>query len=190
VFVVKRKIVVFALMVVVLAGLLLLARFQGKFPAGRARSAAVATKGLAAPDFVLTDLQGHNVKLSDLRGKAVVLNFWATWCPPCKQEIPWFVELQKRYGSEGLQVVGVSMDDEGDQKDVAKFAAEQSINYPVLLGKDNVASQYGGIEYLPTTFYIDRDGVVMDRVFGQPGSRDEIEQNVKRALASTAKPLS
>jgi len=82
------------------------------------------------------------------------------------------------------------MDDDGDQKDVAKFAAANSINYPVLLGKDNVANQYGGIEYLPTTFYIGRDGVVVDRVFGQPDSRDEIEKNIKRVLASTAEPRS
>jgi peroxiredoxin len=173
-------------MVVVLAGLLLMARYQGKFPAARSRS--VASKGHDAPDFTLTDLEGHAVKLSDLRGKAVVLNFWATWCPPCKQEIPWFVDLQKRYGSEGLQVVGVNMDDESDQKNVAKFAAENSINYPILLGKENIAVAYGGIDYLPTTFYIDRSGVVMDRVFGQPGTPAEIEQNVKRAIAS--KPAS
>lgn len=179
----KRKVVIFALMVVIVAGLLVMGKFQGKFPSSRARSVAAATKGHDAPDFVLSDLQGHSVKLSDLRGKAVVLNFWATWCPPCKEEIPWFVELQKRYGAQGLQVVGVSMDDDGDQKNVAKFAAENSINYPVLLGKEEVARQYGGIDYLPTTFYIDRQGVVMDRVFGQPG-RDEIEQNVKRAIAS------
>jgi len=185
---VKRKVIILALMGVIVAGLLLLGKFQGKFPAGRARSTAVAAKGLDAPDFVLTDLQGHNVKLSDLRGKAVVLNFWATWCPPCKEEIPWFVELQKRYGSEGLQIVGVSMDD-GDRKDVEKFAVENSINYPVLLGQEKVAAQYGGIAYLPTTFYIDRNGVVIDRVFGQPG-RDEIERNIKLAIASTSKPHS
>lgn len=178
----KRKVILFTLMVVVVAGLLLLGKFQGKFPAARARTSAVATQGAAAPDFTLTDLQGQPVKLSDLRGKAVVLNFWATWCPPCKEEIPWFIELQKRYGAAGLQVVGVSMDD-GDQKDVEKFAAENSINYPVLFGKENVAAQYGGIDYLPTTFYIDRNGVVLDRVFGQPG-RDEIERNVMRAIAS------
>jgi peroxiredoxin len=185
---VKRKVIVFAVMVVIVAGLLLLAKFRGSLPGGRARVAVPAGKGQSAPDFVLTDLQGHTVKLSDLRGKAVVLNFWATWCPPCKEEIPWFVELQKRYGAQGLQIVGVAMDD-GDQKDVEKFAAANSINYPILFGKDKVADQYGGIEYLPTTFYIDRNGVVMDRVFGRPG-RDEIEQKVKRAIASSSTPHS
>lgn len=179
----KRKVIIFGLMVVIVAGLLLMEKFKGKLPAGGSRPAATSFKGHDAPDFVLTDLQGHSLKLSDLRGKAVVLNFWATWCPPCKEEIPWFVELQKRYAADGLQVVGVSMDDDSDQKAVAKFAAENSINYPVLLGKEKVAEQYGGIDYLPTTFYIDRNGVVMERVFGQPG-RSEIEQNVKKAIAS------
>ncbi len=173
-------------MAAVIAGLLFLARFQNK-PSisqllNRSVTSTVAAKGHDAPDFALTDLQGKTVKLSDLRGKAVVLNFWATWCPPCKAEIPWFVELQKRYGAQGLQVVGVNMDD-GDRKDVEKFVAENSINYPVLLGKEKVAEQYGGIDYLPTTFYIDRSGVVIDRVFGQP-ERAEIEQNIKRAIAS------
>ena len=170
------------MMVVVVAGLLLLAKFQGVLPGNRTGGAAVAAKGTPAPDFQLTDLQGHTLKLSDLRGKAVVLNFWATWCPPCKEEIPWFVELQKRYGAQGLQVVGVSMDD-GNKKDVEQFAAENSINYPVLFGKEQVAEQYGGIDYLPTTFYIDRNGIVLNRVFGQPG-REEIEQNIQRVIAS------
>ncbi len=177
----KRKIVVFAVMVAVIAGLLVLAKYQKKFPSG-ATAATAAAKGNSAPDFVLTDLQGKTLKLSDLRGKAVVLNFWATWCPPCKAEIPWFIEMQKRYGAQGLQVVGVNMDD-GDASDVKKFAAENSINYPILLGQEKVAEQYGGIDYLPTTFYIDRSGVVVARVFGQP-ERAEIEQNVKRAIAS------
>lgn len=179
----KRKVVVFAVIVVVVAGLLLMARYQGRAPA-LPRAHTAASKGQNAPDFVLTDLQGHAVKLSDLRGKAVVLNFWATWCPPCKEEIPWFVDLQKRYGAQGLQVIGISMDDDGDQKNVVRFVSENSVNYPILLGKEKVAEQYGGIDYLPTTFYIDRNGVVIERVFGQPGSRDEIEKDVKLAIAS------
>ena len=187
----KRKIVVFALMLVVVAGLLLLAEYRLAYRlphghTGPAATVSVAAPGHGAPDFVLTDLQGHTLKLSDLRGKAVVLNFWATWCPPCKQEIPWFVDLQKRYGSQGLQIVGVAMDDD-DPKEVVKFAAQNSINYPILIGEEKVAAQYGGIDYLPTTFYIDRNGIVLDRVFGQAG-RDEIEQNIQRAIAS--KPLS
>ena len=188
----KRNIVIFAVMVVVIAGLLTLAFFRPRLPGAPAPSApaSATAPGHSAPDFDLTDLQGHEVKLSDLRGKAVVLNFWASWCAPCKQEIPWFVDMQKRYGSQGLQVVGISMDD-GDPKEVVKFAAENAMNYPVLFGQEKVATEYGGIDYLPTTFYIDRNGVVLDRVYGQP-EREEIEQKIKRAIATTAigKPLS
>jgi peroxiredoxin len=179
----KRNIVLFALMVVVLAGLLALARMRQAHPGSLGNSGAAATApGHPAPDFDLSDLQGNQVKLSDLRGKAVVLNFWATWCPPCKQEIPWFVELQKRYGSQGLQIVGISMDD-GDPREVIKFAAENSINYPILFGVEKVANQYGGIDYLPTTFYIDRNGVLIDRTFGEP-ERHELEQRVRRAISA------
>ena len=174
----KRNIIVFAVMVVVVAGLLVMARFRQKLPSIPGTASVEAAKGKPAPDFTLTDLKGNPVKLSDLRGKAVVLNFWATWCPPCKEEIPWFVQMQKQYGPQGLQVVGVSMDDDGDQQAVAKFASENGVNYPVLIGKEAVARLYGGIEYLPTTFYIDRNGVVRERVFGQP-ERQEIEKNVK-----------
>ncbi len=150
----------------------------------------MAAKGLDAPDFVLTDLQGHNVKLSDLRGKAVVLNFWATWCPPCKAGDPLVCRTAEAlWRDRDCRSSASPWTTMATRRTWQKFAAENSINYPVLLGQDKVAEQYGGIDYLPTTFYIDRNGVVIDRVFGQP-ERDEIEQNVKRAIASTAKPRS
>jgi peroxiredoxin len=137
-------------------------------------------QGQLAPDFSLTALDGKTVKLSDFRGKAVLLNFWATWCEPCKIEMPWFVDLQKKYGPQGLQVVGVAMDD-ASPKDIAEFAQKMSVNYPVLVGKESVGNQYGGIPYLPSTFYISRDGKVVDRVFGLV-SRSEIENNIQKAL--------
>ena len=137
-------------------------------------------QGQLAPDFSLTALDGKTVKLSDFRGKAVLLNFWATWCEPCKIEMPWFVDLQKKYGPQGLQVVGVAMDD-ASPKDIAEFAQKMSVNYPVLVGKESVGDQYGGIPYLPSTFYISRDGKVVDRVFGLV-SRSEIENNIQKAL--------
>ena len=178
VFCLKRGIVIFALMVVVIAGLLTFALFRRNLPS--AQNAAASAPGHAAPDFDLADLQGNSVRLSSLRGKAVVLNFWASWCAPCIEEIPWLVEMQKRYGGQGLQIVGVSVDD--DPKDVLKFAAKNAINYPILIGEEKVVNEYGGIDYLPTTFYIDRNGLVLDRVFGQPG-RKEIEQKIRRAIA-------
>ena len=136
--------------------------------------------GSVAPEFELTSLDGKKVRLSDFRGKAVLLNFWATWCQPCRIEMPWFVELEKQYGPEGLQVVGVAMDD-GGKSEVEKFAKQMGVNYLVLLGKESVGEAYGGVDYLPTTFYIDRDGRVVERAAGLLG-RGEIEANVKRAL--------
>jgi thiol-disulfide isomerase/thioredoxin len=137
--------------------------------------------GTAAPDFALQSLEGKTVHLADFRGKAVLLNFWATWCEPCKLEMPWFVELQKQYGPQGLEVVGVAMDDSGKDA-VAKFAKDMGVNYTVLLGKESVGDEYGGLEYLPTSFYIDRDGKVVARVFGLR-SRSDIEDWIKEALS-------
>jgi len=143
--------------------------------------------GVKAPDFDLRTLDGSKVKLSDFRGKAVLLNFWATWCPPCKVEMPWFVDLQNKYGKDGLVVLGVAMDDSEASK-IAAFAHEMGVNYPVLLGNDQVSDDYGNVQYLPTTFYIDRNGMVVDKMAGLL-SRQEIEQQVQKALQSTYKPV-
>ncbi len=110
-----------------------------------------------APDFTLQDANGNSVKLSDYRGKVVLLNFWATWCGPCTVEIPWFVEFEQQYKSKGLEVIGVSMDEEGWPA-IKPFVAEHKMNYRVLLGTDSVSDLYGGIDSLPTTFIIDRNG--------------------------------
>lgn len=137
-------------------------------------------KGKVAPDFELQDLQGKQVKLSDFRGKAVLLNFWATWCGPCKVEMPWFVELQKQYGPQGLEIVGVALDDSGKDT-IAKYAKEMGVNYTILQGKDDVGDAYGAIG-LPTSYFIDRDGKIIDSASGLV-SRSEIEDNIKKALA-------
>jgi peroxiredoxin len=137
-------------------------------------------QGRAAPDFSLPTTTGQTMKLSELQGKAVLLNFWATWCEPCKVEMPWFVDLQKKYGPQGLQVIGVAMDD-ASPKDIAAFAQKMGVNYPILIGKEEVGAQYGGIEYLPSTFYISRNGKVIDHAFGLV-SRSEIEANIEKAL--------
>lgn len=110
-----------------------------------------------APDFTLTDANGHAVKLSDYRGKVVLLNFWATWCGPCGLEIPWFVQFEQQYKSHGFEVIGVSMDEDG-WKAIKPYLAEHKVNYRVLLGNDTVTQLYGGVEALPTTFIIDRNG--------------------------------
>ena len=145
--------------------------------------------GTPAPDFTLETLDGKSVSLSSLRGKAVVVNFWATWCGPCKIETPWLVELQNQYGAQGLQIVGVAMDESG-KDEIARFAKDMGMNYPVLLGKEAVGEAYGGVPALPESFFIGRDGKIVDKIMGLEG-RSEIEDAVKKALntqvtASTA----
>ena len=144
--------------------------------------AQATTTGMKmAPDFTLQSLDGKTVHLSDFRGKAILLNFWATWCEPCKVEMPWIVDLQKKYASQGLQVVGVAMDD-ASPDEITKFTQQMGVNYPVVIGKDEVADSYGGLPFLPTTFYIGRDGKIVDKVLGIKG-RGEIEDDIKKALA-------
>jgi cytochrome c biogenesis protein CcmG/thiol:disulfide interchange protein DsbE len=112
-----------------------------------------------APDFILRDANGSEVKLAEYKGKAVLLNFWATWCGPCKIEIPWFIDFEKKYGKEGFAVLGVSMDEEG-WKAVKPYVERMGMNYRVLLGNDGVAKLYGGVDSLPTTLLIDRTGKI------------------------------
>jgi thiol-disulfide isomerase/thioredoxin len=147
----------------------------------RANGSAPGLMGNLAPDFELQTLDGKNLKLSDLRGKAVLLNFWATYCGPCKIEMPWFVELQNEYGPQGFQIIGVAMDD-ASTEDIAKFAKEMGVNYPILLGKESVGVSYGGVNALPTTFFLDRDGKLIAREFGLQ-SRSVFVDHIKRALS-------
>jgi peroxiredoxin len=110
-----------------------------------------------APEFALKDADGRTVRLSDFRGKVVLLNFWATWCPPCKLEIPWFIEFERKHKDQGFAVIGVSLDEDG-WNSVKPFTSDLGINYRILLGDDSIAQLYGGIDSLPTTFLIDREG--------------------------------
>lgn len=173
---------------IVAAGMLYFGFHAARRP--ESEGAGIFKKSTPAPDFTLERLDGGgNMRLSDLRGKAVLLNFWATWCGPCKIETPWLVELQKQYGAQGLQVVGVAMDDSG-REDIEKFAKEMGVNYPVLLGKEAVGEAYGGVPALPESFFIGRDGKIVDRIIGLKG-RDEIEDSIKKALnTQSAAPTS
>ena len=125
----------------------------------------------AAPEFALKDATGKIVHLADYKGKVVLLDFWATWCGPCKVEIPWFAEFQRQYKDRGFEVLGVSMDEDG-WKAVTPFAAEKKINYRLVIGDDKTGDQYGGIEALPTTFVIDREGRIASVHVGLSAKKD------------------
>jgi peroxiredoxin len=180
---VKRNALVFVILVGAIMGMLAAGKYLDRTRRHEPLKMVGNVKGLQAPDFDLPGLDGRRVKLSDFRGKAVLLNFWATWCPPCKIEMPWFVDLQKQYGKDGLVVLGVAMDDTEPAK-IAEFAHDMGVNYQVLLGTDKVSDDYGDVQYLPTTFYIDRNGVIVDKAAGL-FSRADVENDVKKILASS-----
>jgi cytochrome c biogenesis protein CcmG/thiol:disulfide interchange protein DsbE len=135
-----------------------------------------------APDFTRVDATGHKVRLSKYRGKVVLLDFWATWCTGCKQEMPWYVEFADKYKKKGLAVLGVAMDDEG-WKIVKPFLAEKmKLNYPVVVGDDAIAKQFGGIRSLPLTLLIDREGRI---AYSHAGVVDkaQFENKIQELLA-------
>ncbi len=118
-----------------------------------------------APAFTLKDLNGNDLTLSDYRGKVVFVNFWATWCPPCRAEIPSFIELVDKYGKDGFEVIGIGVDPRDFSK-VPGFVEQYNINYPVVYATGEVVTAYGGIESIPTTFVVDRNGRVVEKIVG------------------------
>lgn len=124
-----------------------------------------AKVGDAAPDFARADLAGRQVHLADYRGKLVLLNFWATWCPPCRKEMPLFSKWQRDYGAQGLQVVGISMDD--DVTSVKQLLAQRPVQYPIVMGDAKLGEQFGGVLGLPLSFLIDAEGRIVARYQGE-----------------------
>ncbi len=136
-----------------------------------------------APAWELKDLEGKTVRSSDLQGKVVLLNFWATWCPPCREEIPDLVALQNQYKEQGLVIVGISLDQTGPET-VKRFADRMKINYPVVMGNQEVAAAYGGIQAIPTTVFINRDGKIAGKYEGGV-TKEMLEPPLKPLLQKT-----
>ena len=132
------------------------------------------------PAWKLTDLNGHEVASADLKGKVVVLDFWATWCVPCIGEIPGYIELQKKYGPQGLVIVGVSVDQKKPEY-VKKFVQAKGMNYTVAMADDSIGDAFGGLDAIPTTFLINREGRIVNRKVGAM-PKDEYEKLVVQAL--------
>jgi len=143
-----------------------------------------ANQRRTAPDFMLKDADGKTVRLSDYRGKVVLLDFWATWCGPCKIEIPWFMEFERQHKDKGFAVIGVSMDEEGWDA-VKPFVNRLGVNYRIVVGDDGTAEQFGGIEALPTTFLLDRDGKIAAVHVGLV-SKSDFEHGIRELLETRA----
>jgi thiol-disulfide isomerase/thioredoxin len=152
----------------------------------RQQSAGHVLRG-PAPDFALESLNGETVHLSDFRGKVVLLNFWATWCGPCKILTPWFVDLQNQYRPQGLEIIGIALDEDATRVEIAEFTDNLRVNYVVLIGNEKVAESYGGIPAMPDTFFIGRDGKIVDRIIGLKG-KGELEDSIKKALDPKPEP--
>lgn len=157
----RKRIVQGALLATVLVGLALIRYEAEPFAA----AAAPPADRKVAPDFTLKDAVGKDVKLSSFKGKVVLLNFWATWCGPCKVEMPWFIEFQNKFQGKRFTVLGVSMDEDG-WKVVKPYVEARGINYPILLGNEDVAKKYEGLDALPTTLVLDRNGKIDARHMG------------------------
>jgi len=134
-----------------------------------------------APSFTLRDLNGKEVKLADFKGKVVIIDFWATWCPPCVHEIPHFIELYKQYKRQGLEIVGISVDRTG--VDVVKsFVRKHQVNYSILMADAKVRQAYGGIQSIPTTFIVDKAGNIQHQYVGYQ-DKAVFESDIKKLLA-------
>ena len=144
-------------------------------------------RGKPAPAFILLDLKGNKVSLSDFKGRPLVLNFWGTYCAPCKIEMPWLEEFSKKYAPDGFQVIGITYDSEVGRDTIAKDVQKLGVTYPILLSDPTAEKDYlSGTESLPMSFYVDKTGTVIEVTAGL-GSKDELEAMVKETIASGGK---
>jgi thiol-disulfide isomerase/thioredoxin len=149
--------------------------------------------GKPAPDFILENLSGQTVSLASFKGKPLLINFWATWCGPCKIETPWLIQLQNEYAARGFEIVGISTEGDdlqpGDTEGlarqkaaIAKFVKEYHMQYPVLVNGDSLATKYGGLDAMPTSVYVNREGKVVAMQLGIT-SKDDMVANIEKTLA-------
>jgi thiol-disulfide isomerase/thioredoxin len=138
-------------------------------------------RGKQAPGFALPSIEGKKVSSGSFKGKPMVVNFWATYCGPCKLEMPWFQEFSKKYAAQGLQVIGIDDEDGVTKQDVEAAAKKVGVTYPILIADKDAESAFGLGDYLPVTFYIDANGVVQAQTPGAP-SKDEVEANIRKIL--------
>jgi len=184
----KKTILVLAIIIAATSAIYL-ADKATRVHVGATARPSVPKMGGAAPDFSVKDLNDEEVTLQDYKGKVVLVNFWATWCDPCRVEIPWLIAMQNKYGPKGFTVLGLAMDEEGKSV-VAPFVAKERydvdgqqlrMNYPIVIGNEGVAEKFGGLLGYPTSVLISRDGKQIKRVTGVI-NEDEISKLIEGAL--------
>jgi len=161
------------IIIVLVAGSYLFPVVQNRFAFAQSRPAAHET----APDFLLKDLVGKNVHLSDYKGKVVLVNFFASWCPPCKMEIPGFEKMYKSHKDRGFAVIGIALDDVSPS-----FINKMGITYPVVAANDNVISNYGNVSSIPVSFLVGKDGRIIKKIMGmyfETSMRNDVENALK-----------
>lgn len=140
----------------------------------------VEKKGVKAPDFTLTTIYGENFHLYDYLGNVIIIDFWDTWCPPCRAEIPHFIELYSKYADEGFLMIGMALGREGKEK-VKSFAEGNGINYPLMIATTEIVNKYGGITAIPTTFIINKKGEIVEKIVGYR-DKEFFEEKIKNLL--------
>lgn len=176
----KNKLLVFSVLFIIMLIAISISTFGNLNKAVTVTAQGTRAGLKKAPDWTLLDMAGTEVSLSDFKGKVIILDFWATWCPPCRAEVPHFIELYNEYKDRGLEVVGISLDADV-QKAVSEFVKEQDINYTVLAADGKVASLYGGIRSIPTTFVIDRQQRIVQKYVGYR-DKEVFEEDIKGLL--------
>ena len=169
------------LLLSLMVGLVGCGRQSASSPRPKETPVSAGEIGSRLPAFTVDDLQGHKISSADLHGKVVLVDFWATWCQPCKQEMPGYQKLLNRYGAQGLAVVGFKFDTMMDTEDPTKFAEKIGVRYPLAVATDDLKQKFGGIEGLPTTMLYDREGILRQKVIGFEYTQS-FEANLKPLL--------
>jgi len=176
----KNRLIIIVLVVAFIAGIFGVLRLRNLGRTSELMAEAEEEDFKKAPEFALLDIDGSINKLSDFKGKVIILDFWATWCPPCRAEIPHFVELYDEYKNKGLEVIGVSLDS-NPEKALPPFIEEYDINYTMLVSDRGVTDSYGGVRSIPTTFVIDREGRIRKKYIGYR-DKNVFEKDIEELL--------